>query len=49
MAVTTHRVAREDPAQRMIEQQRDPQYHQEARSNPEYRASEQQARSMRRQ
>ena len=46
---TAHRVARYNPAYRMIERQRDLQHHQEARSDPEYRTSEQMTNNMRRQ
>ena len=36
-----HRVARSNPAFRMLEHQRDLEHRQEARSDPEYRTSEQ--------
>ena len=44
-----HRVARRNPAVRMLEHQRDLQHHQEARSDPEYRTSEQLTNNRRRQ
>ena len=44
-----HRVARRNPAVRMLEHQRDLQHHQEARSDPEYRISEQMTNNRRRQ
>ena len=42
-------MAREDPAQRYDEQQRDLQHHREARSDPQYQAREQQINNTRRQ
>ena len=47
--IIAHRAARENPVLRIEEQQRDMQYHREARSDPEYREMEQQLRSTRRQ
>ena len=44
-----HRVARSNPAVRMLEHQRDLRHRQEARSDPEYRTSEQLANNRRRQ
>ena len=42
-------MARENPVQRMEEQQRDLLHHREARSDPDYQAREQQLNNMRRQ
>ena len=44
-----HRVARSNPAVRMLEHQRDLRHHQEARSDPKYRTSEQLSNDRRRQ
>ena len=44
-----HRAAREDPAQRYEEQQRDLQHHRDTRSDPESRAREHQLNNVRRQ
>ena len=47
--IIAHRVARENPAQRMEEQQRDLLQRREARSDPEYQTREQHINNMRRQ
>ena len=46
--IIAHRVARENPVQRMDEQQRDLLHHREARSDPEYQTREQHINNMRR-
>ena len=46
---TAHRVARENPVQRIAEQQRDTAHHRQARSDPDYQLHEQQMSNIRRQ
>ena len=46
---TAHRVAHENPVQRMVEQQWDLLHHREARSDPEYQVHEREVNIMRRQ
>ena len=47
--IIAHRESRENPVQRMEEQQRDLLHHREARSDPQYQAREQQINNTRRQ
>ena len=47
--IIAHRVARENPVQRLEEQQRDLLHHREARSDPDYQAHEQHINNVRRQ